>query len=84
MQVSKIEAVEDTSARTPHLSIFGDILAKAPQFGRKLMAFLSSTFTDTQLERDLLITDVYPYLRELALLAGLSCWFSRIEVVSRL
>jgi hypothetical protein len=33
--------------------------------GRTLRAYVSSTFSDTQCERDLLIEDVYPFLRQL-------------------
>ncbi|XP_072178165.1 NACHT domain- and WD repeat-containing protein 1-like [Diadema setosum] len=35
-----------------------------PRSGREVWVFISSTFTDTMIERDTLLTDVYPYIRD--------------------
>ncbi|XP_033121008.1 NACHT domain- and WD repeat-containing protein 1-like [Anneissia japonica] len=39
--------------------------------GNEVWVFVSSTFTDTQMERDILMEDVYPYLREFCRKIGL-------------
>ncbi len=69
--------------------LWGDLATACPVPRRCLRFFISSTFTDTQLERDALIT-VYPPLRELARRAGVSFyqpsemrWGIRAEATAR-
>jgi hypothetical protein len=56
-------------SKTVHISAW-----KSPVF--KLLAFISSTFTDTQLERDFIMDELLFYLREKARQFGIQVIFA--------
>ena len=64
---------KEVSAEERHSALVGK-LAGAGKLHKSFTVwlFVSSTFTDTQTERNLLMTDVYPYLRNLCRRLGLT------------
>ncbi|XP_072023467.1 NACHT and WD repeat domain-containing protein 2-like [Amphiura filiformis] len=71
----RLQAEEENTESTElfHGMMMGMIPGKhIKRHGRECWVFVSSTFTDTRHERDLLMEDVYPYIRDYCREIGLS------------